>query len=98
MAFIPMRILEYRLSEEGIIEEIIVGFQKYDGDQRFDVRFKMTQEAVSSINDRLELRTMNQAQVENISRRLLANDILKQRPEEPEEPENVEEPEEPVEE
>lgn len=90
MKYIPMRILEYRLDENGVIQTIVVAHEQREGQQSFNGRILLDEEYVKSINPNVELDRMNQAQVENFARRKLIAWINTPRPEETEE-ENEEE-------
>lgn len=85
MNFIPMNILEYRFSDEGITEQIIVAFQVYQGNEQFNARVSLDQEYVHGVNENLVLDSMNKEQIENYARRKLRDWISAPRPEEPEE-------------
>ena len=85
MNFIPMNILEYRFSDEGITEQIIVAFQVYQGNEQFNARVSLDQEYVHGVNENLVLDSMNKEQIENYARRKLRDWISTPRPEEPEE-------------
>lgn len=82
MTFIPMNILEYRFSDDGITEQIIVAFQSYQGNEQFNSRVSLTDEYVKSINENVELDRMNKAQIEQFARVKLRDWILTNRPEE----------------
>jgi len=83
MNFIPMSILEYNFDEAGITERIVVAFQNYQGNERFNARVSLTQEYVQSVNENIELDTMNKEQIENYGRRKLTAWLSEPRPEEP---------------
>ena len=87
MQYIPMSILEYRFSDEGITEQIIIAFQHYQGNEQFNARVSLTQEYVTSVNGNWLLDSMNKEQIENLARRKLRDWILEPRPEPVEEPE-----------
>lgn len=82
MNYIPMSVLEYRFNEDGITQQIIVAFQSYQGNEQFSSRISLSQEFVTSINDKLELDRMNKAQIEHFARIKLRNWVLTARPEE----------------
>lgn len=92
MNFIPMNVLEYRFTDEGITEQIIIAFQHYQGSEQFNARVSLDQEYVSSINENLVLDSMNKEQIENYARRKLRDWILIDRPEEETEETPEEEP------
>ena len=87
MQYIPMSILEYRFSDEGFTQQIIIAFQHYQGNEQFNARVSLTQEYVTSQNPNLELDSMNKEQIENYARRKLRDWISTPRPEPTEEPE-----------
>ena len=84
MNFIPMNILEYRFSDEGITQQIVVAFQYYQGNEQFNTRVSLDQEQVRSLNDKLVLDKLNKSQVEQYARVKLRDWILTERPEEEE--------------
>lgn len=88
MNFIPMNILEYRFSDEGTTQTIIVELiSAYRANENFNARVVLDQEYVSSIRDGLELDSMNKEQIENFARRKAKDWVLMERPEEPEDTE-----------
>ena len=91
MNYIPMQVLEYRFSDDGVTEQIVVAFQHYQGNEQFNARVSLTQEYVEGINDKLTLDRMNKAQIESFARRKLRDWILTERPEETPVEEPVEE-------
>lgn len=90
MQFIPMNVLEYRFNEEGITTEIVVAFERFQGNQRFSSRVNLTQDYVSGIREDLDLNRLNMQQIEQYARLKLRDWILTQRPSG--EPEDEEEP------
>lgn len=91
MNYIPMSVLEYRFNDEGITEKIIIALQHYQGNEQINARVSLTQEYVQSVNERLELDTMNKEQIENHARRKLTAWISEPIPEETPVEEPVEE-------
>ena len=91
MNYIPMQVLEYRFSDAGITEQIVVAFQHYQGNEQLNARVNLTQEYVEGINDKLTLDRMNKAQIEKFARFKLRDWILTERPEETPVEEPVEE-------
>ena len=87
MQYIPMSILEYRFSDEGITEQIIIAFQHYQGNEQVNARVNLTDEYVKDINAKLELDRLNKAQIEQYARLKLRDWIMTSRPEPIEEPE-----------
>ena len=87
MNYIPMQVLEYRFSEAGVTQQIIIAFQHYQGNEQFNARVSLNQEYVSSVNENWLLDSMNKEQIENLARRKLRDWILEPRPEPVEEPE-----------
>ena len=87
MNYIPMQVLEYRFSDAGITEQIIIAFQHYQGNEQFNARVSLNQEYVQSINENLKLDSMNKEQIENFARRKLRDWITTPRPEAEAEPE-----------
>ena len=87
MNYIPMQVLEYRFSDAGITEQIIIALQHYQGNEQFNARVSLSQEYVTSQNPNLELDSMNKEQIENYARRKLRDWISTPRPEPTEEPE-----------
>ena len=81
-----MQVLEYRFSEAGVTEQIIIAFQHYQGNEQFNARVSLSQEYVFSINENLVLDSMNKEQIESFARRKLRDWILEPRPEPTEEP------------
>ena len=86
MSYIPMQVLEYRFSEAGVTQQIIIAFQHYQGNEQFNARVNLTQEYVQGINEKLELDAMDKGQIENYARRKLRDWISTPRPEPTEEP------------
>ena len=82
MNYIPMQVLEYRFTDGGVTEEIIIAFQLYQNDEQFNARVSLTQEYVRSVNDKLTLDRMNKSQIEQYARLKLRDWILTERPEE----------------
>ena len=91
MQHVPVSVLEYRFSDEGITEQIIIALQHYQGNEQINARVSLTQEYVEGINDKLTLDRMNKAQIEQFARFKLRDWILTDRPEEPTEEPEVEE-------
>ena len=87
MNYIPMQVLEYRFSEAGVTEQIIIAFQHYQGNEQFNARVSLDQEYVFSINDKLTLDRMNKSQIEQFARVKLRDWVMTSRPEPTEEPE-----------
>ena len=87
MNYIPMQVLEYRFSEAGVTQQIIIAFQHYQGNEQFNARVSLTQEYVRSVNDKLTLDRMNKAQIEQFARVKLRDWVMTSRPEPTEEPE-----------
>lgn len=77
-----MNILEYRFSDDGVTEQIIVAFQSYQGNEQFSSRVSLDQEYVHGINNALVLDTLNKEQIESFARRKLRDWILMARLEE----------------
>ena len=87
MNYIPMQVLEYRFSEAGVTQQIIIAFQHYQGNEQFNARVSLSQEYVKGINSNLEIDRLNKAQIEQYARLKLRDWILEPRPEPAEEPE-----------
>ena len=87
MNYIPMQVLEYRFSEAGVTEQIIIALQHYQGNEQLNARVSLDQEYVTGQNPNLELDSMNKEQIENYARRKLRDWISTPRPEPTEEPE-----------
>ena len=87
MNYIPMQVLEYRFSEAGVTQQIIIALQHYQGNEQINARISLDQEYVFSINENLVLDSMNKEQVESFARRKLRDWILEPRPEPAEDPE-----------
>ena len=81
-----MQVLEYRFSEAGVTEQIIIAFQHYQGNEQFNARVSLTDEYIKGINENLELDRLNKAQIEQFARVKLRDWILEPRPEPTEEP------------
>ena len=92
MNFIPMNVLEYRFSDEGITQTIIVELiSAYRANENFNARVVLDQEYVTSVNSKWELDSLNKDTIENLARRKVKEWVLMEQPEEPTE-EPVEEP------
>ena len=87
MNYIPMQVLEYRFSDAGITEQIIIAFQHYQGNEQFNARVSLTEEFVKEQNPNLTLDSLTKEQVETFARRKLREWIMTPRPEPTEEPE-----------
>ena len=87
MNYIPMQVLEYRFSDAGITEQIIIAFQHYQGNENINARVSLDQEYVKSINESVDLDRMNKSQIEQFARAKLRDWISTPRPEPTEEPE-----------
>ena len=87
MNHIPMSILEYRFSDTGVTEQIIIAFQHYQGNEQFNARISLTDEYIKEQNPNLNLDSMNKEQIELFARRKLRDWIMVSRPEPTEEPE-----------
>ena len=87
MQYIPMQVLEYRFSDTGVTEQIIIAFQHYQGNEQFNARVNLTEEFVEEQNPNLTLDSLTKEQVETFARRRLREWIMVSRPEPEEEPE-----------
>ena len=87
MNYIPMQVLEYRFSEAGVTEQIIIAFQHYQGNEQFNARVSLTDEYIKKQNPNLSLDSLSKEQIEAHGRRKLRDWIIVSRPEPTEEPE-----------
>ena len=86
MNYIPMQVLEYRFSEAGVTEQIIIAFQHYQGNEQFNARVSLTGEYIKKQNPNLNLDSLSKEQIETHARRKLRDWVLTPRPEEEAEP------------
>ena len=87
MNYIPMQVLEYRFSEAGVTDQIIIAFQHYQGNEQFNARVNLTDEYIKKQNPNLSLDSLTKEQIEAHGRRKLRDWITTPRPEEEVEPE-----------
>ena len=81
MNYIPMQVLEYRFSEAGITEQIIIAFQHYQGNEQVNARVNLTDEYIKKQNPNLSLDSLTKEQIETHGRRKLRDWISTPRPE-----------------
>lgn len=89
--YIPMKVLEHFIDDDGYTERILVGFNYYKSDQRFNVAIELTEEDVADVYDHEDLESISKPQINAVARLKLKEWIDTKRPVEDDEDEGEEE-------
>lgn len=82
-----MEIMNYKMSEDGTIIHVLVGFRLYHGEEQFTGRTYITQEYLDSVRDGLDIHKLSHEHLGVYARRKLKSqlDVVRPEPEESEE-------------